>query len=166
MFIRGFVFMLFIFSSTHVSGVLRRLQKVKVFFVIYEVMTCVLSDLWSDDCFDKDVILFNSRICVCELSVPLKMFVSDGVFLSFFVFSLLSEFNVFMCLCQPFCLRMCIYFQFFFVFLSWLFHPQIIYELICQKFISSLFLSFSMSFYLSFFLSLYLNIYISIYIYI
>ena len=47
--------------------------------------------LYSGDCFDQFVILFNFRICVCEFSVqvncPWQIFVSTGV-ISLFLFFL------------------------------------------------------------------------------
>ena len=79
------------------------------------VCSCVPFDLYCGDRFDKIVILFNSRICVCEFSVPVncqqQIFVSTGVdflFPNFFYRSLFEEF-VYLHGCS--CPCMCIYFQ-------------------------------------------------------
>ena len=59
------------------------------------VCSCLPFYLSSGDCFDKVVILFNSRIYVCEFSVRVKCpwQIFDPLFVSLFFFSLLFLFT-------------------------------------------------------------------------
>ena len=94
--------------------------------------SCVPLDLYSGNCFDQVVVLFNSRICVNEFSlrVDFENFVSEGVvshfFLPSFLYLFTREYSLCLCVCVG--VRVHVYVYIFVFFLLSLFFFKIIFD--------------------------------------
>ena len=108
---REFVFKLFFLQHVFLTF--------KVVFRMLIVDLSIPFTFYSGDCFDRVVILFNFRICVCECPVQVNWLWQTLVSADILLHPSLSNksvFCVFACLHGYLYACMCIYFYLFFVF--------------------------------------------------